>query len=65
MNDLQIDSVNRSAFKGGNIDILNQTYNKRKTSELMPQTRRPQALSKAYKFLVKQGVIEDNGKQKK
>ena len=34
MNDLQIDFVNRSAFKGGNIDILNQTYNKRKTSEL-------------------------------
>jgi hypothetical protein len=65
MSDVKIESVSRTAHQGGNIDILNKAYNKRKTNELMPQTRRPQALSKAYKFLVEQGVIEDNGKKKK
>ncbi|MCQ2816440.1 MAG: hypothetical protein MJ252_04150 [archaeon] len=51
MSDIKIESVNKSSYTGGSYDILIKDYNKRKTSELMPQTRRPQKLSKAYAFL--------------
>ena len=47
MSDIKIESVNRSAYKGGSYDILVKDYNKRKTTDLMPQTRRPEKLSKA------------------
>ena len=63
MSDIKIESVNRSAYKGGSYDILVKDYNKRKTTDLMPQTRRPQKLSKAYAFLKEQGVIQDDGKK--
>ena len=63
MSDIKIESVNRSAYKGGSYDILVKDYNKRKTTDLMPQTRRPQKLSKAYAFLKDQGVIQDDGKK--
>ena len=52
MSDIKIESVNRSAYKGGSYDILVKDYNKRKTTDLMPQTRRPQKLSKAYAFFI-------------
>ena len=51
MSDIKIESNNSASYKGGSYDILIKDFNKRKTSELMPQTRRPQALSKAYAFL--------------
>lgn len=60
MSDIKIESVNRSAYKGGSYDILVKDYNKRKTTDLMPQTRRPQKLSKAYAFLKEQGVIDND-----
>ena len=63
MSDIKIESVNQSAYKGGSYDILVKDYNKRKTTDLMPQTRRPQKLSKAYAFLKEQGVIQDDGKK--
>ena len=63
MSDIKIESVNRSAYKGGSYDILVKDYNKRKTTYLMSQTRRPQKLSKAYAFLKEQGVIQDDGKK--
>ena len=63
MSDIKIESVNRSAYKGGSYDILVKDYNKRKTTDLMPQTRRPQKLSKAYAFLKEQVVIQDDGKK--
>ena len=63
MSDIKIESVNRSAYKGGSYDILVKDYNKRKTTDLMPQTRRPQKLSKAYAFLKEQGVIQHDGKK--
>ena len=63
MSDIKIESVNRSAYKGGSYDILVKDYNKRKTTDLMPQTRRPQKLSKAYAFLKEQGVSQDDGKK--
>ena len=44
----------RRTFKGEIIDIVKQEYNKRKTSKLMPQIRKP---------LLEQGNIEDNMKK--
>ena len=60
MSDVKIESVNRSAYKGGSYDIITKEYNKRKTSDLMPQTRRTQKLSKAYAFLKEKGVIDND-----
>jgi hypothetical protein len=47
--------VIRRTFKGEIIDIVKQDYNKRKTSKLMPQIRKP---------LLEQGNIEDNMKKR-
>jgi hypothetical protein len=46
--------VIRRTFKGENIDIVKQNYNKRKTSKLISQIRKP---------LLEQGNIEDNMKK--
>ena len=64
MNDVNIyESVSQMKYYGPSYDILETQYNKRKNSELMPQTRRPKAISKAYAFLKAQGVInEEDGK---
>ena len=59
MSDVKIDSVSKMQYIGPSYDILETQYNKRKTTELMPQTRRPQKISKAYAFLKAQGVISD------
>ena len=59
MSDVKIDSVSKMQYIGPSYDILETQYNKRKNTELMPQTRRPQKISKAYAFLKTQGVISD------
>ena len=59
MSDVKIDSVSKMQYIGPSYDILETQYNKRKTTELMPQTRRPKKISKAYAFLKAQGVISD------
>ena len=59
MSDVKIDSVSKMQYLGPYYDILETKYNKRKNTELMPQTRRPQKISKAYAFLKAQGVISD------
>ena len=59
MSDVKIDSVSKMQYLGPSYDILETLYNKRKNTELMPQTRRPQKISKAYAFLKAQGVISD------
>ena len=59
MSDVKIDSVSKMQYLGPSYDILETQYNKRKTTELMPQTRRPKKISKAYAFLKAQGVISD------
>ena len=59
MSDVKIDSVSKMQYIGPSYDILETQYNKRKNTELMPQTRRPQKISKAYAFLKAQGVISD------
>ena len=59
MSDVKIDSVSKMQYLGPSYDILETQYNKRKNTELMPQTRRPQKISKAYAFLKAQGVISD------
>ena len=50
MSDVKLESTNKSTYTGTSYDFLIKDYNKRKTNDLMPQTRRPQALSKAYAF---------------
>ena len=60
MSDVKIDSVSKMQYLGPSYDILETQYNKRKNTELMPQTRRPQKISKAYAFLKAQGVISDD-----
>ncbi len=50
MSDIKIESTMHSHYKGKDYDILIKDYNKRKTVDLQPQTRRPQKLSKAYAF---------------
>ncbi len=59
MSDVKIDSVSKMQYIGPSYDILETQYNKRKTTEIMPQTRRPKKISKAYAFLKAQGVISD------
>ena len=59
MSYVKIDSVSKMQYLGPSYDILETQYNKRKTTELMPQTRRPKKISKAYAFLKAQGVISD------
>ena len=59
MSDVKIDSVSKMQYIGPSYDILETQYNKRKTTELMPQTRRPKKISKAYAFLKAKGVISD------
>jgi len=51
MKDIRIDSVAKQSFRGGEIDFKSDTHKKRESKELIPQPRRPKALSKAYKFL--------------
>jgi hypothetical protein len=50
MKDIKTSSVSKQDFKGGDLDIRINDFNKRNSIDLMPQTRRPKALSKAEEF---------------
>ncbi len=51
MKDVKIETVAKQSFKGGEIDFKSDAHKKIESKELIPQPRRPKALSKAYKFL--------------
>ncbi len=53
MSDVKISSVSKQTFKGGEIDFKLNSFNKKKTSDLMPQSRRPKYISKAHQHLTK------------
>lgn len=54
MEDVKITSEFKTKFKGKDIDMKNKEYNKRNETELLPQSRRPKAISIAHDHLVKQ-----------
>jgi hypothetical protein len=57
MSDVKIISTAKQSYKGGSIDFRTETSKKIKTNDLMPQPRRPKAISKAHAYFV-----EKNGK---
>ena len=60
MKDIKLESVSKMSYIGPSYDIRETQYNRKKQKDLMPQTRRPKATSKAYAFLKQQGVITDD-----
>ena len=60
MKDVELGSVSKMSYVGPSYDIRETQYNRKKQKDLMPQTRRPKATSKAYAFLKQQGVISDD-----
>ena len=60
MKDVELGSVSKMSYVGPSYDIRETQYNRKKQKDLMPQTRRPKATSKAYAFLKQQGVICDD-----
>ena len=59
MKDIKLESVSKMSYIGPSYDIRETQFNRKKQKDLMPQTRRPKATSKAYAFLKQQGVISD------
>ena len=60
MKDIELGSVSKMSYVGPPYDIRETQFNRLKQKDLMPQTRRPKATSKAYAFLKQQGVISDD-----
>lgn len=52
MDNIKIKSEYKNNFIGNSYDIKVNSFNKRKESELLPQSRRPKALSIAHKHLL-------------
>ena len=59
MKDIELGSVSKMSYIGPSYDIRETQFNRKKQKDLMPQTRRPKATSKAYAFLKEHGVITD------
>ena len=51
MNDVKISSVTKQSYRGGDIDFKMKNFNKIKTTDLQPQSRRPKNISKAHELL--------------
>ena len=62
MKDIELGSVSKMSYMGPSYDIRETQFNRKRQNVLMPQTRRPKATSKAYKWLKDQGVIQDDEK---
>ena len=52
MEHVKIQSEQKTQFRGKNFDMIIKDNNKRKESELLPQSRRPKSISLAHKHLV-------------
>ncbi len=52
MENVKIESEFKNKFRGNAVDIKVSSYNKRKEGELLPQSRRPKAISLAHAKLV-------------
>ena len=53
----------KQTYKGGDYDFKVNDYNRTKNINLMPQSRRPKAISKAYAHLVEAGVENEISKK--
>ena len=62
MKDIELGSVSWMSYMGPSYDIRETQYNRKKQIALIPQTRRPKATSKEYKWLKEQGVINEDNK---
>ena len=62
MKDIELGSVSKMSYMGPSYDIRETQFNRKRQNVLMPQTRRPKATSKAYKWLKEQGVINEDDK---
>ena len=62
MKDIELGSVSKMSYMGPSYDIRETQFNRKRQQVLMPQTRRPKATSKAYKWLKEQGVIQEDEK---
>ena len=62
MKDIELGSVSKMSYMGPSYDIRETQFNRKRQNVLMPQTRRPKATSKAYKWLKEQGVIQEDEK---
>ncbi len=51
MDGIQITSSSKRVFQGGEIDFKINAFNKKKNPELLPQSRRPDNISKAHAHL--------------
>ncbi len=51
MNNVKITSTMKQSYRGGNLDFKREVVNKPRSHELMPQARRPKAISKAHQHL--------------
>ena len=56
MKDIKVESCARQSFKGGEIDFKLETHKRKECPDLLVQSRRPKAISKAYKFLNPDGA---------
>ena len=52
MENIKIQSDYKNKYTGKNIDIIRKDFNKKDESELLPQSRRPKAISLAHAKLV-------------
>jgi hypothetical protein len=50
MSNVKLTTTMKQSYKGGSYEIPISDYNKRKNLELMPQSRRPKAISKAHAY---------------
>lgn len=51
MSDVKTTSISKQSFKGGSLDYNSKKFNKLKTNDLQPQSRRPKNISKAHEHL--------------
>jgi hypothetical protein len=56
MKDIKVESCARQSFRGGEIDFKLDAYKKKTCPDLLVQSRRPKAISKAYKLLNPDGA---------
>jgi hypothetical protein len=52
MSGVKLTTTMKQSYRGGGYDLKITENNRRKVSELMPQSRRPKAISKAHAHLL-------------
>lgn len=58
MSEVKLTSTMKNSYKGGNLDFMISKNNVKKHTELLPQSRRPKNISKAYACKVEKRLKE-------